>query len=86
MLKIFAGTFAIAALAAVVAGPTPAQAGIEYPWCAVYPESTVGGTNCGFSTLAQCRATAIGTGGTCYENPAYTPAAASQPKRHGNRR
>jgi hypothetical protein len=85
MLKLIAGTFAVAAMAAALIGPKPAQAGTEYPWCAVYSESTVGATNCGFSTLAQCRAAISGAGGGCYENPAYA-VAGPQPKRHGNRR
>lgn len=58
------------------AGPqavTSARAGVEYPWCAVYSEASVGATNCGFTTLAQCRATISGIGGTCLENPAYEP-------------
>lgn len=64
-----------------------AQAGIEYPWCAVYSESTVGATNCGFSTLAQCRATISGIGGACMPNPAYVgPAPRPQPKRHNQPR
>lgn len=50
-----------------------AQAGVEYPWCAVYSEASVGATNCGFTTLDQCRATISGIGGTCQPNPAYTP-------------
>ncbi len=58
----------------------PAQAGIEYPWCAIYSESTVGATNCGFSTLAQCRATISGIGGMSQPNPAYG-VSAPQPKR-----
>ena len=72
------------AIGFVVAPPAaaPAQAGIEYPWCAVYSESTVGATNCGFSTLAQCRATISGIGGMCQPNPAYpSPAPRPQPKR-----
>ena len=64
-----------------------AQAGIEYPWCAVYSNATVGATNCGFSTLAQCRATISGVGGMCQPNPAYVgPAPRPQQKRHGQPR
>lgn len=74
MLKLIAGAFAAATLAAAIAAPSPAQAGIEYPWCAQYSERSVGATNCGFSTLAQCRATVSGIGGGCYRNPAYVPA------------
>jgi len=64
-----------------------AQAGIEYPWCAVYSEFTVGATNCGFSTLAQCRATISGVGGMCMPNPAYVgPPPRPQPKRRSQPR
>ncbi len=63
------------------------QADIEYPWCAVYSESTVGATNCGFSTLAQCRATISGVGGMCIPNPAYVgPSPRPQPKRRSQPR
>lgn len=64
-----------------------ALAGIEYPWCAVYRESTVGATNCGFSTLSQCRATISGVGGMCTPNPAYAgPPPRHQPKRQSQPR
>lgn len=64
-----------------------AKAGVEYPWCAVYRESTVGATNCGFSTLAQCRATISGIGGMCLANPAYVgPPPRHQTKRHSQPR
>lgn len=70
---------------ALLAAPRPAAAEIIYRWCAVYSERTVGATNCGFSTLAQCRATLSGLGGWCMENPAYRPPASAAPKR-GQRR
>ena len=80
MLKLIAGGFAAAILVAALAAPSPTQAGIEYPWCAVYSERSVGATNCGFSTLAQCRATISGIGGGCYRNPAYIAAEPRQKK------
>jgi hypothetical protein len=50
----------------------PAQAEIEYPWCADYSgERNGGGTNCGFVTRAQCMATISGIGGWCRQNGAY---------------
>ena len=62
-------------LGALLASPTPVRAEIEYPWCAeYYGGRDGGGVNCGFVTLAPCRATISGLGGNCYENPAY-PAA-----------
>lgn len=80
MLRLIAGALAVATLAVSIAAPSPARAEIEYPWCAQYSERAVGATNCGFVTLAQCRATISGIGGICYENPAYVPAA-QRPKR-----
>jgi hypothetical protein len=47
--------------AAAVAGPASAE--ITYPWCR---QSVDGGTNCGFSSLAQC-----GGGAYCIQNPQY---------------
>jgi Protein of unknown function (DUF3551) len=63
-------------LTLVASGMTPAQA-LEkfdpYPWCAVYGGRGGGGTNCGFLTLAQCRATVSGIGGSCEPNQFYNP-------------
>ncbi len=42
-----------------------------YKWCAQYG-GRGGGTNCGFVTLEQCRATISGMGGLCEPNPFYT--------------
>jgi hypothetical protein len=39
----------------------------NYPWC-----STQYGTNCGFSTLAQCQASSSGTQ-QCVKNTEYVP-------------
>ena len=82
MLKTTVAALALATLATLALpslAPVPAQAGIEYPWCVQYSEKTVGATNCGFVTLAQCAAAASGNAGRCYENPAYPEAA--KPKR-----
>lgn len=43
-----------------------------YRWCAVYGGEEMGGTNCGFITLEQCRATISGIGGSCEPNQFYT--------------
>jgi hypothetical protein len=72
MLKFSAVPFAIALATAFFAAPPAAQAGIEYPWCAVYSENIIGATNCGFDTRAQCMATISSIGGLCRENLAYT--------------
>jgi hypothetical protein len=45
-----------------------------YPWCAVYSGGAeFGGSNCGFLTLEQCRATVSGIGGFCEPNQFYNP-------------
>ena len=54
-----------------------------YKWCAV--DDSGGGTNCGFVTLEQCRATISGKGGSCEPKqvvpPNLSPAAkAAAPK------
>ena len=67
----------LALVAAMVAQPATA---IEYPWCADYSEDT-SGTNCGFSTLAQCQATVHGVGGQCRENLFYQGPVVAQPTR-----
>jgi hypothetical protein len=58
------------ALAAVMAvgtlEATPASA--QGAWCANY-SGRAGGTNCGFYTWEQCRATVSGVGGFCTPSP-----------------
>ena len=44
-----------------------------YPWCAVYSGDAGGASNCGFSTIEQCRATVSGIGGSCEPNQFYNP-------------
>jgi Protein of unknown function (DUF3551) len=52
------------------AGPASAD---PYKWCAAYGGmGGGGGTNCGFLTLEQCRATVSGIGGSCEQNRFYT--------------
>ena len=61
----------LAAFAApTMLAPSAARANIEYPWCAVYGDD-FGGSNCGFSTIEQCRLTISGMGGFCEPNPFY---------------
>jgi hypothetical protein len=60
----------IGILLAMAAGGQRAQAQ-NYPWCAYY--SGLGGTNCGFTTYAQCMATLQGMGGFCNRNTQYQP-------------
>lgn len=78
--------FAIAAAVSATFFVGPANAD-PYKWCAVYGGRGGGdGTNCGFVTLEQCRATISGIGGSCEENPRYTGRADAPvrraPKRH----
>jgi len=53
----------VAALASIGFAADPATAADPYRWCAVATGS--GGTNCGFVTVEQCRATISGVGGSC---------------------
>lgn len=78
---LVAGILSAATLNMTLAPPLPVKAEIQYPWCAQYSGvDGDGGVNCGFVTLAQCRATISGIGGWCYENPAY-PAAGPRRKK-----
>ena len=74
-----AGVTALMGLALAPAG----AAASEYPWCARYGDDH-GGTNCGFSTLAQCEAALSGNAGICDRNLFYpdppAPAAKSRDK------
>ena len=49
----------------LIAGPAAAD---PYKWCAVYTN----GSNCGFTTIEQCRASVSGVGGSCQPNQFYT--------------
>jgi Protein of unknown function (DUF3551) len=82
MRRLFSVLFALATLAAFVTfAPTVGRAE-TYKWCAVYGERSGGGaSNCGFVTLAQCRATISGIGGFCEENQFYTGADGRHVKR-----
>jgi len=68
MLRIVA-PLAISAVT-LLASVQPGMAEQVYPWCAQYG-SAVGGRNCGFESLAQCRATISGIGGYCERNTMY---------------
>jgi hypothetical protein len=69
MRALLFGLAALATVPALDAALTEAQAYPVYPWCAYY--SGRGGTNCYFSTFAQCQAAVSGVGGTCSQNPFY---------------
>ena len=73
MRYIFIGLIMLIAGSAV----DTASAEVLYPWCEL---SGDGGTNCGFSTLQQCRWASSGNGGNCIQNLRYQgPANASAP-------
>ena len=74
---------AAATLAMLAAGAAQAR---EYPWCAHYGNSDSSATNCGFSTIEQCRAAISGVGGYCQTNPRYVPSAAGGGGRQSGRR
>jgi hypothetical protein len=62
---------AVAAGFAILLSVIPSSATADpYQWCAAY--GTPGGTNCGFLTIEQCRATLSGNGGFCEPNQFYT--------------
>jgi tetratricopeptide (TPR) repeat protein len=75
--RFIAAVAPILAAAAYCCAETPAAA----IWCANYNN---GGTNCGFHTQEQCRATVSGVGGSCSgsdsEKNIAKPAARKQPK------
>jgi Protein of unknown function (DUF3551) len=68
---------AIIAAGALSAGGARAQ---NYPWCSNFADGA--GTNCGFSTEAQCRVTIQGSGGYCDRNTQYIPAGGAVPAQH----
>jgi hypothetical protein len=53
--------------------------------CAQY-SGRAGGTNCGFHSFEQCRATVSGIGGFCQRNPFAAYGAAREPRRRTHRR
>jgi hypothetical protein len=69
-----------AALTALAAFASPAQAAIEYPWCVQYGAGMDGGggRNCGFVSYEQCMMTARGAGGWCEQNLFYLDQVAKQ--------
>jgi len=69
MFKMIIGLAVVGFVVLLSSITSPATAD-PYPWCANY--GTPGGTNCGFVTLEQCRATISGMGGFCEPNQFYT--------------
>jgi hypothetical protein len=83
MRRLLATT--IIAAVAVVLMPAAGSAD-PYKWCAVYSGGRGGGTNCGFVTIEQCRATISGIGGFCEPNQFYTGPAERPAKRARKKR
>jgi len=73
--------FAIPAVLAASAASAYELPYDPYPWCAVYSGDGGGGTNCGFLTIEQCRATVSGIGGFCAPNQFYNPRPAAHPRK-----
>ena len=67
----------VAILVCVLANDAKAQ-GKYWPWCIYYDAWSY---NCGFASLQQCLATAIGGGGECRPNPWGPPAYLEAPRR-----
>jgi hypothetical protein len=65
---------------------TSAQAQ-NFPWCSNFADGA--GTNCGFPTLEQCKATIAGSGGYCDQNILYktsvAPAQRQKLKHHAHK-
>ena len=59
---------ALLALAIDTLVPTPSDAAGK-AWCATYSRQGGVSENCGYATLAQCRAQVLGLGGWCRPNP-----------------
>ncbi|WP_375412782.1 DUF3551 domain-containing protein [uncultured Bradyrhizobium sp.] len=82
-MRIIPATLGLLATAAISAAGT-AQAGYDYPVCLrVYGPATY--TECGYTSIAQCKATASGRAAECYPNVfASAPVMAGRAyRRHG---
>jgi len=62
--------FSIGTIVLTLLGGVGSSRADYYPWCAQYTMPG-GASNCGFTTLAQCRAAVSGVGGYCIKNPWY---------------
>ena len=84
--KIASGFLLAATFALPLEPVSPAGAEIYYPWCINYGASgDGGGTNCGFTTLEQCRETISGLCGSCAPNSYYT-GPPEKPIKHARKR
>lgn len=81
------GTLALTAIVLSAAVPSTPTSAYDmpydpYPWCAVYSGDAGGASNCGFLTMAQCRATVSGIGGFCEPNQFYNPQGGAERHKH----
>jgi uncharacterized protein DUF3551 len=74
---------AVAAIMFAALSLSTIKARADGTWCANY--GSHGGTNCGFSSSEQCRATVSGIGGFCTPNPFSAYGAAREPRRRYRR-
>jgi hypothetical protein len=77
-------TIVLAATTLVALAFSPA-AHADGSWCAQY-SGRGGGTNCGFHSFEQCRATVSGIGGFCQPNPFRAYGSTREPRRRTYRR
>ena len=70
---------AAVAFAVATSPSASAQTATVYPWCVL--QSGPCSNDCSYATIEQCRATASGGVGTCYQNPAFTVASQGRPVR-----
>lgn len=72
-------------LAGLLASAAPASAEIEYPYCIITGGRSEGVMSCGYTSLAQCMATRIGTD-MCVSNPRYQANPAARQQRRARHR
>jgi Protein of unknown function (DUF3551) len=80
---IIAAMVSISTVTLATAASAPALAQ-SYPFCLLGNEAV--GSECDFTTLEQCRATASGIGSSCGANPAYAADAHASASPDGGRR
>jgi hypothetical protein len=61
---------AFSAVAFLAFKPAPAKAEIFYPWC-MKTDLGDGAENCSYESFEQCRASLVGSGGSCIQNIWY---------------
>jgi hypothetical protein len=85
-MRVLAMILAIAAVSSTAA-PLRAQTyDPSYPVCLQTFDEGGGYIECGYTSLAQCAATASSRGAQCVVNPNFTNAKAEQPPRRRHRR